>query len=52
MLTSRCLSNLRRLHTAAAIDKLPDAIWTLLENDEGAGEPIDPDPVVPTVGAN
>jgi hypothetical protein len=22
------------------------------EDDEGAGEPVDPDPVVPTVGAN
>jgi hypothetical protein len=23
-----------------------------VEDDEGAGEPVDPDPVVPTVGAN
>jgi hypothetical protein len=48
----RCLSNLRRLRTAAAIDELPDAFWTLLEDDDGAGESVDPDPVVPTVGAN
>jgi hypothetical protein len=28
--------------------------WNLhdLEGDEGAGESVDPDPVVPTVGAN
>jgi hypothetical protein len=24
----------------------------VVEGDEGAGEPVDPDPVVPTVGAN
>jgi hypothetical protein len=28
------------------------AIWLLLKVTEGAGEPVDPDPVVPTVGAN
>jgi hypothetical protein len=24
----------------------------IVDGDEGAGEPVDPDPVVPTVGAN
>jgi hypothetical protein len=24
----------------------------VVDDDEGAGEPVDPDPVVPTVGAN
>jgi hypothetical protein len=24
----------------------------VVEDDEGAGEPVNPDPVVPTVGAN
>jgi hypothetical protein len=24
----------------------------VVEGEEGAGEPVDPDPVVPTVGAN
>jgi hypothetical protein len=24
----------------------------IVDDDEGAGEPVDPDPVVPTVGAN
>jgi hypothetical protein len=24
----------------------------IVDNDEGTGEPVDPDPVVPTVGAN
>jgi hypothetical protein len=47
-------------------DKQPDAIWPLskkeddsvrwdlhvVEGDEGAGEPVDPDLVVPTIGAN
>jgi hypothetical protein len=33
-------------------DELDAAEADVLEDDEGAGEPVDPDPVVPTVGAN
>jgi hypothetical protein len=33
-------------------DELDPAEVDALEDDEGAGEPVDPDPVVPTVGAN
>jgi hypothetical protein len=29
-----------------------DSINQMQSSDEGAGEPVDPDPVVPTVGAN
>jgi hypothetical protein len=29
-----------------------DSISQMQSSDEGAGEPVDPDPVVPTVGAN
>jgi hypothetical protein len=33
-------------------DELDAAGVDALEDDEGADEPVDPDPVVPTVGAN
>jgi hypothetical protein len=33
-------------------DELDAAEVDALEDDEGAGEPVDPDPVFPTVGAN
>jgi hypothetical protein len=30
----------------------PEYDLAIVDDDEGAGEPVDPDPVVPTVGAN
>jgi hypothetical protein len=41
----------RQWKTANSSD-LVDWIFIVVEGDEGAIEPIDPDPVVPTVGAN
>jgi hypothetical protein len=39
--------NLTPLEQMSAICDL-----NVVDDDEGAGEPIDPDPIVPTVGAN
>jgi hypothetical protein len=33
-------------------DELDAVEGDVVEDDEGAGESVDPDPVVPTVGAN
>jgi hypothetical protein len=33
-------------------DELTRCDLVVVEDDEGAGEPVDPDPVVPTVGTN
>jgi hypothetical protein len=41
----------RRWKTANSSD-LVDWIFDVVEGDEGAGEPVDPDPVVPMDGAN
>jgi hypothetical protein len=34
------------------VDDLTRFDLAVVEGDEGAGEPVDPDPVVPTVSAN
>jgi hypothetical protein len=34
------------------ISALPEDDLAVVVDDEGAGESVDPDPVVPTVGAN